>query len=35
VIVTVLVWKASVPAEGIWEITVPFGCVEGAVFTSM
>jgi hypothetical protein len=34
VIVTVLVWKASVPAEGTCAITVPFGCVEGAVLTS-
>jgi hypothetical protein len=34
VIVTVLVWNASVPAAGSWKITVPFGCVEGAVATS-
>ena len=34
VIVTVLVWNASVPAAGLCMITVPFGCVDGAVVTS-
>ena len=34
VIVTVLVWNASVPAAGFCMITVPFGCVDGAVVTS-
>ena len=28
VIITELVWNAETPADGLWEMTVPAGCVE-------
>jgi hypothetical protein len=33
VIVIELVWNAVVPAEGLWEITVPGGWVDTAICT--
>jgi hypothetical protein len=33
VIVTVLVCAASVPADGVWKMTMPAGCVEASTRT--